>query len=267
MFIDWFTFGAQIFNFILLVWLLKRFLYAPVLQAIDEREKNLAARFDEAAEARGEADRERDEYRRKSGEIESRRLELIAAAEKEAEELRRRLTEEARAEAETLKARLAESIEKEKSAIVRALTEGIAAEVGAASRKALLDLAGTALEDRMVEVFIEKLSRMEAGDKEKLAAALGNLKAPPKLRCAFELTAKKRESLENAFKTIAGPDAAAIKFETEPALICGVELTAGGYRLSWSASDYLDSLGVAAARIISAASGAAGEKDPDESKA
>ena len=42
MLIDWFTVAAQAVNFLLLVWLLKRFLHKPVLAAIDEREKRIA---------------------------------------------------------------------------------------------------------------------------------------------------------------------------------------------------------------------------------
>jgi len=42
MLIDWFTVGAQALNFLILVWLMKRFLYKPVLHAIDEREMRIA---------------------------------------------------------------------------------------------------------------------------------------------------------------------------------------------------------------------------------
>ena len=38
MLIDWFTVGAQALNFVILVWLLKHFLYKPILNAIDVRE-------------------------------------------------------------------------------------------------------------------------------------------------------------------------------------------------------------------------------------
>ena len=41
MIIDWFTVGAQLFNFSILVWLMKRFLYHPILNAIETREKNI----------------------------------------------------------------------------------------------------------------------------------------------------------------------------------------------------------------------------------
>ena len=42
MLIDWFTVGAQVLNFLILIWLLKRFLYKPILHAIDEREERIA---------------------------------------------------------------------------------------------------------------------------------------------------------------------------------------------------------------------------------
>ena len=48
MLIDWFTVGAQALNFIILVWLLKRFLYKPILNAVDAREKRIAAELADA---------------------------------------------------------------------------------------------------------------------------------------------------------------------------------------------------------------------------
>ena len=59
MLIDWFTVGAQVVNFLVLVWLLKRFLYKPVLQAIDAREKQVASQLAKAAEERAQAAKER----------------------------------------------------------------------------------------------------------------------------------------------------------------------------------------------------------------
>ncbi len=48
MLIDWFTVGAQALNFLILVWLMKRFLYKPILNAIDAREKKIAAELADA---------------------------------------------------------------------------------------------------------------------------------------------------------------------------------------------------------------------------
>ena len=53
MLIDWFTVGAQALNFIILVWLLKRFLYKPILDAVDAREKRVAQRGHRAGRCGG----------------------------------------------------------------------------------------------------------------------------------------------------------------------------------------------------------------------
>ena len=62
MLIDWFTVGAQALNFIVLVWLLKRFLYKPILNAIDAREKLIAAKLADADTKVAEAKKERDAF-------------------------------------------------------------------------------------------------------------------------------------------------------------------------------------------------------------
>ena len=61
MLIDWFTIGAQVLNFLILVWLLKRFLYKPILHAIDAREKRIAK---ELADADAKQSRSRKGARR-----------------------------------------------------------------------------------------------------------------------------------------------------------------------------------------------------------
>ena len=53
MLIDWFTVGAQALNFLILVWLMKRFLYKPILDAIDAREDRVAAELADADASRG----------------------------------------------------------------------------------------------------------------------------------------------------------------------------------------------------------------------
>ena len=66
MLIDWFTVGAQALNFIILVWLLKRFLYKPILNAVDAREKRIAAELADANAKKAEAQKERDEFHRRT---------------------------------------------------------------------------------------------------------------------------------------------------------------------------------------------------------
>ena len=55
MHIDWFVFFAQIVNFLILLFLLKKFLYGRIINAMDAREAKIAAIFAEAEECRQKA--------------------------------------------------------------------------------------------------------------------------------------------------------------------------------------------------------------------
>src|SRR5580658_3608803 len=102
MLIDWFTVGAQALNFLILAWLLERFLYKPILAAIDAREKRIAAELADADARKAEAQKERDEYERKNREFEQQRATLMSKAVDEAKAERQRLLEEARKAADAL---------------------------------------------------------------------------------------------------------------------------------------------------------------------
>jgi F-type H+-transporting ATPase subunit b len=69
MLIDWFTVGAQVVNFVILVWLMKHFLYKPILNAIDAREKRIASELADANAKRTEAEKERADFRKQEQSI------------------------------------------------------------------------------------------------------------------------------------------------------------------------------------------------------
>src|ERR1022692_4569833 len=80
MLIDWFTVGAQALNFLILVWLMRRFLYQPILHAIDEREKHVATELANADAKKAEAQKEHDEFQRKNAEFDQQRAALLSKA-------------------------------------------------------------------------------------------------------------------------------------------------------------------------------------------
>jgi F-type H+-transporting ATPase subunit b len=59
---DWTTFVLEVINFLILVWLLKRFLYRPVLDAVARRQSAVTATLADAATMRTEAQRLQTEY-------------------------------------------------------------------------------------------------------------------------------------------------------------------------------------------------------------
>ena len=153
MLIDWFTVGAQALNFLILVWLLKRFLYKPILNAIDLREKKIARELADADAKKAEAQKDRDAFQHKNEEFDQQRATLLARAVDEAKKERQRLIDEARRSADALTSKRQESLRNDADNLNKAISQLARKEVFAIARKALTDLATTSLEERMGEVF------------------------------------------------------------------------------------------------------------------
>src|SRR5450631_2538240 len=122
MLIDWFTVAAQVVNFLILVWLLKRFLYRPILDAIDAREKQIAKELADADAKKAEAQKERDEFQRKNEEFDQQRAALLTKATDEANAERQRLLDETRKAADALSAKRHESLRNDAQILNQAIS-------------------------------------------------------------------------------------------------------------------------------------------------
>ncbi len=241
MLIDWFTVGAQALNFLILVWLMKRFLYKPILDAIDAREKRIAAELSDADAKKAEAQKERDEFQHKNEEFDQQRAALLSQAMDEASAERQRLLDEARQAADTLSAKRQETLRNDAHNLSQAISRRTQQEVFAIARKALKDLAATSLEERLSEVFTRRLRAMDGQAKEAFGAALKTATSPALVRSAFDLPAEQRAAIQTALNETFSAEIH-VRFETAPELVSGIELTTNGQKLVWSIADYLASL-------------------------
>jgi F-type H+-transporting ATPase subunit b len=242
MLIDWFTVGAQLLNFLILIWLLKRFLYKPILDAIDARDKRIAAALADAAAKQAAADKQRDEFQSKSKALDDQRSAILGKAADDAKTERERLLAQARKEADGLRMQQQNALRDDQVKLGREMTRLAQGEVFAIARKALADLAAASLEERMAEVFTRRLREMDGKSKESLATALKTLSEPALVRSAFEMAAKEKSAIQNALNETFSADVP-VRFETSPGIICGIELTANGQKLAWDIAEYLAALG------------------------
>jgi len=261
--IDWFTVAAQAVNFLVLVWLLKRFLYKPILDALDARERRIAETLNNADAQKAEAEKERYMFQRKNEAFDQQRAELFQKALDEAQSERDRIIGTARKDSQEIRARRARAMKHEYQDLNQTVARLVSAEVLAITRKVLADLASTALEAHMVEVFIKRLRELSDGEKAQLASAVAGPALPTPgsnpdekvagtaVRTAFELSLPQRAAIESAIEESIGT-MPLVRFLTVPDLISGIELNGGGYKLAWSAGDYLASLEKEIAAGISA---------------
>ena len=241
MLIDWFTVCAQALNFLILVWLMKRYLYKPILHAIDAREKRIAAELADADAKKAEAKKDRDEFQHKNEEFDKQRAALLNKAMDEAKSERERLLDAARQAADALSAKRQEALKTDAHSLNQAIGRRTQQEVFAIARKALSDLATTSLEERMAEVFTRRLREMNGSAKEGLGQALKTASDPAVVRSTFDLPAEQRAAIQNALNETFSAEIR-VRFETSPDLVSGIELTTNGQKVAWSIADYLASL-------------------------
>lgn len=241
MLFDWFTLAAQLVNFLILVWLLKRFLYKPILNAIDEREKLIAMHLQDAESIKAEASKELDNYQQKNSRFDEQRQELLNQAIGEVNTERQKLLEQTRKEVETLRMRLMETLQAEQLNMSSEIIRRTRTEIFAIARKTLADLASVDLEDQMASVFIRRLKTLNPDERELLYSALKSPVPKIAIRSTFDLLPAQQSDIQNALKSALNL-ATDIQFETAPHLVSGIELITNGYKVAWTIEDYLGSL-------------------------
>ncbi len=241
MLIDWFTVFAQIINFLILVWLLKRFLYRPILNAIDTREKHIALALADADAKKTEAQQERDEFRHKNEAFEQQRAAHVSQMMAQVKQEHQRLLDSARQESDALRIRQQQALVREQHGLNATLSRDVQEEVFAIARKTLSDLAGVTLEERVVDVFLRRLYELNDADMAELKSVFKAATSPLRVRSAFPLSVEQGTRIDTVIKEILGEERK-VQFETMPELICGLELSSDGHKLAWSIADYVLSL-------------------------
>lgn len=241
MLFDGFTVCAQLLNFLLLVWLLKRFLYRPVLEAIDAREKLIATQLQDAEQQKAAAGEERREFQRKNETFEDERESMLNGATQDVQRERLRMLEEARTEANTLRAGFTERLNNERQAWQCEIIHRTQREVFAIARQALQDLANASLEDQFVNILVRRLQELNSETRTRLIGYSRTATHPPVVRSAFELRPAQQDCIQSTLNATLGIQSTP-RFETAPEIICGIELLLNGHKVAWSIADYLASV-------------------------
>ena len=158
--IDWFTVAAQAVNFLILLALLRRFLYRPVLEAMDRREARIAERLQEAAEHREVARREQERLAAERAELEGSRTELLQSAREEGEHLRREAIAAARLEAERRSEAWRAELHRQEEQLVADLVAAMAERVLHGLADGLEQLAGADLRTAAIQRLLQRLESM-----------------------------------------------------------------------------------------------------------
>lgn len=239
--IDWFTVAAQALNFGALIWLLRRFLYGPILQAVDAREKRIADELADAAAQQAQARLERETLAQKNATFEEQRKALFDQAQAQAREQGQQWLARARDAASDWTARRQATLGAQARQIDGVIRTQAQQEIFAITRKALLELADADLEQHICEVFSRRLREADGAVRSALTQAFKTDPDSVRVRSAFALSSPARSTVESALRDaldLQGP----VQFVVSPELVCGIELVGGGQKIGWNVADYLEAM-------------------------
>jgi len=239
--IDWFTLSAQMVNFIILLLLLKKFLFDRIVQAMDRREREIVSRLDTAERKKAEAADERQEYERRRNELEAKKDQLLAEARKEAARRKREMKESARQEVEDLRSEWRATLQHEKDDFARELRQRTGRQIYAVTRKFLAGLADRDLEQQMIPAFLSRLRGLSDEERATITGAFAENRNRAVVVSSFEIESGQRSRITRTLHDLFDPEMD-VGYEQSGDMVCGVELQAGNQIIAWSLSHYLDEL-------------------------
>ncbi|MGY6277744.1 F0F1 ATP synthase subunit B [Methylomonas sp. MgM2] len=236
--IDWITVGAQWINFLILMWLLRRFLYQPIIRAMDKRQQAISNRTLEARQKAEQADQLALEYKRKLSELETRQAELIGSARDQAALEKENLIRQARAEVQALASSWRAEVEREKIEFQNRLSRDLGHLIVATARKAVQDFSGLEWERAVFNRFLAQLRQLPEADKQRLRSSVDERLV---LASSFDLDLSMQNQLCEALG-YAPEQNQAIEFETLPGNQAGLRLSSSAYSTEWTIDHYFSNL-------------------------
>lgn len=233
--IDWITVAAQLVNFLVLVWLLKRFLYRPILNGIDAREAEITNRMAEATIAEAKAREAEVKYRDQLTSLQANEATMTDHALEAAGAERDALLSKAHARLEQEQKDWVAHLEEERRKYTAELHLAGAGALLSLTRKALDDLAGETLEERIVAHVASRLRPMS---EELLTAAGKGATAIATTRDPLPKAAREKlkADLEDVIPEVP------MRFETDREQAPGLILRLGGAQVAWTVETYIDEL-------------------------
>lgn len=236
--LSWPTFILEIVNFLVLVWILKRFLYRPILQAIEERKARIEKNLADAKARQMEAEALEQQFQKR-----------LADWENEKQKLRAEVTEEIAARRAELLVALDDSLkqEREKARVLeeRRLSElrnnaeaaGISAGLQFTAR--LLERAASPeLEAKLIDLALEDMRTLSSDQIARLRLACRDARPQVKVTSAYAVCAAQRQAVEQELRTLT--DGAVVQFGEDSRLRAGLRISIGPWVLRANLADELE---------------------------
>lgn len=238
------TFIFQIINFLILLAILGRFFYRPVLNVMQQRQEKIDATIQAAEEKARQADEERDRLAKQSQAATREAAAVVESARSQAARERERMLHEAKAAAALIIDEARETASQEEEAALTSLADRLSRSAVTIAGSLIRETAGPSVHrDLLNRLLMNGLGLGEESLKEARLSVAEN-KSPLTVECAYPLDEAQRQLLRvQAAKVLAQPaETLTIEFQDAPSLLAGVRLTVGTLVVDLSLKHALDEL-------------------------
>ena len=236
--LSWSTFVLEIVNFLVLVWMLQRFLYRPILHVITQRKAAIDQTKADAEALRQEADALQEQYANRLAEWEQEKAKARAQLHHDLDAERSRLMskllaslEEERAKARVLEERRRSDVQRQSEA--RALAHATQFVTRLLSR-----VAGPALESTLVALVVEELAALPEDTRQRLRNTVVEAQQSLLITSAYPLNELQREQLRQGLTACLGQPIACA-FVEDRQLLAGLRIGLGSWVLQANLQDEL----------------------------
>jgi len=236
--IDWSTIVLEIVNFLVLVWILKRFLYQPVLDVIERRRAGIDATAREAEATGREAEALKQQYENRLADWERERATARETLRQELDAERQRRIEAMHTEVQAGRENARVADERRLAEGQRRSEEQAVAQSARFAAKLLARLSGPELDARLSALLVEELAQLPP-EKVSMLRRKGTAdRKDAEVLSARELEPDVRRQIESTLRALFDRPLAC-RFREEPALIAGLRITFGPWVLRANLQDEL----------------------------
>ncbi|KPK40220.1 MAG: hypothetical protein AMJ69_03130 [Gammaproteobacteria bacterium SG8_47] len=224
--LSWTTIALEAINFLILVWLLKRFLYRPVLNVIARRKADIDKQLTEAEQTQAQADELRERYESRLGDWEQEKSEARRDLQRELDEERSKKVGEIQAALEAERQRSQVLEQRRGQEAVREAERTAMAQSTQFAARLLSRLSGPEVQARLITMLAEDLAGLPEARRERIAQIWQQGESNVRVVGAQPLTASEQQTLEPALESLLG-QRPTYSYEADAHLIAGVRVHLG----------------------------------------
>ncbi|MCE9684799.1 F0F1 ATP synthase subunit delta [Shewanella sp. AS16] len=236
--LDPITFGLEVLNFLVLLWILHHFLYRPIQAAIAKRQQQLTQAQQAATLREQQAAALVQQYRQQLQLWDSEQAERRSALQQALQQEKQLAMTQVQQAADTERTRLQTLMQQDSAKLRKTLEQQGAQAALALCAELLQRLAGSALDQALLDMLLADLHQLPAAEQQALRTAFGQLQGPVAVSCAHTLTPAQQQSLTQALTALLG-QACTPELHIDAGLIGGFRIDIGAQVLHANLRDEL----------------------------